>query len=81
LNESYASSVTLNQEFLPTFRSSDLAATTGVDELVERMRRDEFDLVAVGRSLIVNPAWPRIVQRGAVGDLLPFQCAALMKLE
>jgi 2,4-dienoyl-CoA reductase-like NADH-dependent reductase (Old Yellow Enzyme family) len=74
-------SVTLNQEFLHTFRSSDLASTTGVDELVERLRRDEFDLVAVGRSLLVNPAWSRIVQRGAVGDLLPFQRTALMNLE
>ena len=74
-------SVTLNQEFLHTFQSSDVAAATGVDELVERLRRDEFDLVAVGRSLIVNPTWPQIVQRGAVGDLLPFQRAALVKLE
>ena len=73
-------SVTLNEEFLHTFKSSDLAATTGVDELLERLRREEFDLVAVGRSLIVNPAWPQIVERGAVADLLPFQRAALAEL-
>jgi 2,4-dienoyl-CoA reductase-like NADH-dependent reductase (Old Yellow Enzyme family) len=74
-------SVTLNQEFLHTFKSSDLAATTGIDELVERLRQDEFDLVAVGRSLIVNPAWPRIVARCAVANLLPFQRTALAELE
>ena len=72
--------VTLNQEFLHTFKSSDLAATTGIDELVEQLRRDEYDLVAVGRSLIVNPSWPKMVERGAVADLLPYQRRALMEL-
>jgi len=48
-------SITLNTEFTSTFRSSETAAATGIDELLERMEREEFDLVAIGRSLIVNP--------------------------
>jgi 2,4-dienoyl-CoA reductase-like NADH-dependent reductase (Old Yellow Enzyme family) len=53
---------------------------TGIDELLERLEREEFDLVAIGRSLIVNPSWGRIVQRGAIDELLPFQRDALNQL-
>jgi 2,4-dienoyl-CoA reductase-like NADH-dependent reductase (Old Yellow Enzyme family) len=73
-------SVTLNTEFTKTFRSADTAEVTGIDELLERLEREEFDLVAIGRSLIVNPAWPSMVQRGAVGELLPFQRDVLAQL-
>jgi 2,4-dienoyl-CoA reductase-like NADH-dependent reductase (Old Yellow Enzyme family) len=73
-------SITLNQEFTRSFATPDTAAATGIDELVERMERDEFDLVAVGRSLIVNPMWPAIVRRGALEELAPFQRDALKEL-
>jgi len=73
-------SITLNQEFLQTFGSAETAATTGIDELLERLEREEFDLVAVGRSLIVNPAWPEVIRRGAIGELLPYQRDALAQL-
>ncbi len=29
----------------------------GLERLVERMERDEFDLIAVGRALISDPNW------------------------
>ena len=51
-------SITLNEEFTQTFRSSEIASVTAIDELLERLERDEFDLVVIGRSLIVNPSWP-----------------------
>jgi len=73
-------SITLNEEFTHTFRSEDTAAATGIDELLERLEREEFDLVAIGRSLIVNPAWPRIIQRGAIDELLPYQRDVLAQL-
>jgi 2,4-dienoyl-CoA reductase-like NADH-dependent reductase (Old Yellow Enzyme family) len=73
-------SVTLNQEFTRSFASPDTAAPTGVEELVERLERGEFDLVAVGRSLIVNPAWPATIRRGAVEELKPFQRDVLKEL-
>ncbi|MEO8663153.1 MAG: NADH:flavin oxidoreductase [Bryobacteraceae bacterium] len=66
-------SITLNQEFTRSFASSDTAGVTGIEELLERLERDEFDLVAVGRSLIANPSWPEMVQRGAIDELRPFQ--------
>lgn len=73
-------SVTLNQEFTRSFGTPDVANVTGIDELAARMERDEFDLVAVGRSLIVNPAWPAVVRRGAIEELRPFQRDVLAEL-
>jgi len=73
-------SITLNEDVTQTFRSSDTASVTGIDELLERLERDEFDLVAIGRSLIVNPSWPAVVQRGAIHDLLPYQRDVLAQL-
>jgi 2,4-dienoyl-CoA reductase-like NADH-dependent reductase (Old Yellow Enzyme family) len=73
-------SVTLSQEFMNSFASDDAATVTGLDELIRRMERGDFDLVAVGRSLIVNPSWPQIVRRGALGELRAFQRDVLQRL-
>ena len=73
-------SVTLNEEFTRSFATPETAAVTGIDELLDRLDRDEFDLVAIGRSLIVNPSWPAVVQRGAIAELLPFQRDVLAQL-
>ncbi|MEK4880378.1 MULTISPECIES: NADH:flavin oxidoreductase [Paenibacillus] len=43
-----------------------------IDELTERFAREEFDLVAVGRALISDPAWPAKVQSGAIDEIIPF---------
>jgi 2,4-dienoyl-CoA reductase-like NADH-dependent reductase (Old Yellow Enzyme family) len=71
-------SVTLSEEFTTSFRTDTTAAVTGLDELLERLHRGEFDLVAVGRALIVNPAWPRQIRRGE--NLIPFSRSALAQL-
>jgi 2,4-dienoyl-CoA reductase-like NADH-dependent reductase (Old Yellow Enzyme family) len=73
-------SVTLNEEFMTSFMSPESSSVTGIDELLERLERGEFDLVAVGRSLIVNPSWPAQVKRGALDELLPFQRDVLTEL-
>jgi 2,4-dienoyl-CoA reductase-like NADH-dependent reductase (Old Yellow Enzyme family) len=65
-------SVTLGQDLMTSFRSSEPVPTAGIDDLLDRLERGEFDLVAVGRSLIVNPTWPAMVQNGAVEQLQPF---------
>ncbi len=41
---------------------------------------EEFDLVAVGRALIANPAWAHIVQRNAMHELKPYGPASLSPL-
>jgi 2,4-dienoyl-CoA reductase-like NADH-dependent reductase (Old Yellow Enzyme family) len=73
-------SVTLDQEFTTSFSSADQAAATGIERLLESLERDEFDLIAIGRSLIVNPDWPAIVRRGALDELRPFQRDELQQL-
>jgi len=73
-------SVTLNEEFMTTFQSAVGASVTGLGELVERLARGEFDLVALGRSLIVNPSWPEQVRTGKLAELRPFHKDALATL-
>jgi 2,4-dienoyl-CoA reductase-like NADH-dependent reductase (Old Yellow Enzyme family) len=73
-------SVTLGEDFLKSFRTSDTAAIMGIDELLERIERGEFDLVAIGRSLIANPSWPVKIRNGALGQLKPFNRSELAQL-
>ena len=46
-----------------------------LDALVAMLDRGDFDLVAVGRALIANPAWPQLIKSGAVENLIPFDKA------
>jgi len=73
-------SVTLTDEFIRSFRSEDTAGVAGIDNLLDRLERDEFDLVAVGRSLIANPDWPAIVRTGELTKLRAFQRDILAEL-
>jgi hypothetical protein len=73
----HVGSVTLNEEFTRTFGSSETATVTGIDELLEHLGGEEFDLVAIG-SLIVNPSWPAMIQRAAIHELQPFQREVLL---
>ncbi|NEE60574.1 12-oxophytodienoate reductase, partial [Streptomyces sp. SID8455] len=49
-------SVGLDGDFFSAFAGNG-SGVTGVDQLLDRMERDEFDLVAVGRALIADPEW------------------------
>ena len=73
-------SVTLSKDATETVASADAAATTGIDELLDRLERGEFDLVAIGRALIANPDWALVVRDGAVSKLRPFQRDLLSSL-
>jgi len=48
-----------------------------LDDLIRRFDRGDFDLVAVGRAMIAEPDWPRLVQAGAFGDLKPFSTSLM----
>ncbi|HVV43931.1 MAG TPA: NADH:flavin oxidoreductase [Bryobacteraceae bacterium] len=73
-------SVTLDHDFTKSFATDETALVTGIDDLLERLERGEFDLVAIGRSLIVNPAWPAQVKSGGLSQLRPFHRTALTQL-
>ena len=72
-------SVGLSGDFIAAFKGqgSEPASLEGV---LERLERDEFDLVAVGRALIVDPDWARKVVDGRFADLTPFSREALATL-
>ena len=73
-------SVTLNQEFIAAFGSSEASLPTDLNELLERLGHGEFDLVAVGRALIVNPDWAKVIKRGGVADLKAYSRDVLAEL-
>ncbi|WP_083098677.1 NADH:flavin oxidoreductase [Pseudophaeobacter leonis] len=68
-------SVGLNADFLPEDGPADFKAAepASLDKLLQRVERDEFDLVAVGRALIANPDWANQVAAGQVTNLAAYQ--------
>ncbi|MEX3969671.1 NADH:flavin oxidoreductase [Paraburkholderia caribensis] len=58
----------------------DFASVAGLDALEKRMSDGEFDLVAVGRALLSNPAWPNLVKEGRHAELRPFDKSLLATL-
>jgi 2,4-dienoyl-CoA reductase-like NADH-dependent reductase (Old Yellow Enzyme family) len=56
------------------------AETAGIDALLEKLEHDEFDLVAIGRALLADPAWARKVHEQRFDELLPYSNAALEEL-
>ncbi|QJD87996.1 NADH:flavin oxidoreductase [Cohnella herbarum] len=72
-------SVGLDEEFLGAFRGNN-AGVSDINELLTRLENEEFDLVAVGRALLVDPAWAEKVRTGKFEELVPFSADALKKL-
>jgi 2,4-dienoyl-CoA reductase-like NADH-dependent reductase (Old Yellow Enzyme family) len=54
----------LNKGYYDSKREGSSAAAYNFEALMERFTRGEFDLVAVGRSLLHDPAWTRKVREG-----------------
>jgi len=61
-----------------TSLKGDLSANIG--NLIDKLERGEFELVAVGRALLSDPAWVAKVRDGRLEDLQPFERAALSTL-
>lgn len=72
-------SVGLSGEFIDSLGGQ---ATTpeSLDHLLERLARDEFDLVAVGRALLSDPDWLAKVRDGRHQELRSFDAADLSRL-
>ena len=56
------------------------AGVAAVDDVAQRLAAGEFDLVAVGRALLADPAWARKLREGRSDALLPYTAAALETL-
>jgi len=64
-------SVGLDQEFTTAFQGKN-AGVANIDNLIERMENNEFDLIAIGRGLLANADWADKVKRGHFDQLRPF---------
>lgn len=69
-------SVGLSGDFINAFRG-DFSEATGINSLLRRMERGEFDLVAVGRALISDPDWVVKVRFGAWDHMKAFSTGDL----
>ena len=72
-------SVGLSGDFMASF-GGESSTSVGLERLVERMDRDEFDLIAVGRALISDPRWVEKVRTGDAIGLKGFEAGALAEL-
>ncbi|GAA4826777.1 NADH:flavin oxidoreductase [Saccharopolyspora rosea] len=73
-------SVGLNKVFEPASLTGQGAAVASIERLLDRLERDEFDLVAVGRALLADPHWADKVLADRLADLVPFDRAAVQAL-
>lgn len=76
-------SIGLDSDLMPNSSSHvtyQNAQVVSLDNLLERLDADEFDLVAVGRGLLANPDWAEIVRAGDLATLRPFTKDMLRQL-
>ena len=72
-------SVGLDGDFIKGFMGEG-SPVKGIDDLLDRLERDEFDMVAVGRALLQDPEWAAKVLGGRLDELKPYDPAALKTL-
>jgi 2,4-dienoyl-CoA reductase-like NADH-dependent reductase (Old Yellow Enzyme family) len=72
-------SVGLSGDFIGAF-GGESSQPASLDELVRRLERGDFDLVAVGRAVLQDPNWAVKVHQGRSDELLDFQREALATL-
>ncbi|WP_256009890.1 NADH:flavin oxidoreductase [Desertivirga xinjiangensis] len=72
-------SVGLTGEFLAAF-AGESSQPSSLDELLRRMDRGDFDLVAVGRPLLSDPNWVQKIREHRTDELKGFTKEALAEL-
>ena len=69
-------SIGLSGEFLAAFRGES-SQPSSLDELLRRLDRGDFDLAAVGRSLLADPHWVEKIRDNRRSELIGFTKEAL----
>jgi 2,4-dienoyl-CoA reductase-like NADH-dependent reductase (Old Yellow Enzyme family) len=72
-------SVGLTGDFIAGY-GGEVSKPASLDELLRRVDREEFDLVAVGRALLQDPEWAVKVHEGRTGELMDFERSAMATL-
>lgn len=74
-------SVGLDKEFsAEALRSPAAVSPASLVRLAQMLSAGEFDLIAVGRALLADPAWATKVHHGAEGSITPFTKHSLSRL-
>lgn len=73
-------SVGLDKEFAGPQGRPTQASVAGLDLLADRLSRDEFDLVAVGRALLADPEWATKAMRGRLDEAIGYDASTLTTL-
>jgi len=72
-------SVGLETDFLRTFGGQE-TQKADINALIQRMEDNEFDLVAVGRALLSDPAWADKIKSGQGKAIVEFTRASMQEL-
>ncbi len=72
-------SVGLDTDMNAAFRGKD-GAIQSLDGIIAMVAAGEVDLVAVGRSLLMDPQWARKVRAGRLHELMAFKAASMKTL-
>jgi 2,4-dienoyl-CoA reductase-like NADH-dependent reductase (Old Yellow Enzyme family) len=72
-------SVGLDGDFIGAFQGEG-SPVKGIDNLLDRLEADEFDMVAVGRALLQDPEWAAKVLADRFDELKPYDAAAAKTL-
>ncbi|WP_415328100.1 NADH:flavin oxidoreductase [Chryseobacterium sp. MMS23-Vi53] len=72
-------SVGLEGDFMGAFTGQG-TGKADLTELIKRLERGDFDLVAVGRALLQDPEWVKKVKEGKTEDLLDFKAESMAVL-
>ncbi|MFB9329892.1 NADH:flavin oxidoreductase [Paenibacillus aurantiacus] len=73
-------SVGLDGDFMDYFRKGASSEVERIDGLLDRLEAGEFDLIAVGRALLADPAWAAKIRDGRNDELVPFTMEATKTL-
>ncbi|VAV87147.1 FMN oxidoreductase [hydrothermal vent metagenome] len=72
-------SVGLSSDFIGAFMGEGSKAAS-LDDIIERLDKGEFDLVAIGRALLQDPLWAQKVKQGRQNELANYDAGALATL-
>jgi 2,4-dienoyl-CoA reductase-like NADH-dependent reductase (Old Yellow Enzyme family) len=72
-------SVAMTAEHIDTLMGQP-SQVAGIGVMLGMVERGDFDLIAVGRGLLVDPDWPEKVRLGRMDDLLPWNPEVLKSL-
>ena len=72
-------SVGLSGDFINAY-AGESSQPASLDELIRRLDRGDFDLVAVGRALLQDPNWGTKIRTGRTAELMAFERSAMATL-